>query len=81
MLILSVSQYRFHNCEPNPNPEPDPNSTKKEKTLYTTEYQKHEPSGFCLYLKGLDGLNSYFKPIIHTKKSEDEDIALIFIKK
>ena len=33
-----------------------------------TYYQKHEPSGFCLYLKGLDRINNLFNPIVYTKK-------------
>ena len=48
---------------------------------YTYSYQKHEPSGFCLYLKGLDGINKLFNPIIHTKQSDDEDIASAFVSK
>ena len=54
-----------NSCQPNP-----------EKS-YTTTYQKHEPSGFCLYLKTLDG---YFKPIVYTKKNSDEDISKKFIE-
>ena len=45
---------------------------------YTYSNQKHEPSGFCLYLKGLDGINKLFNPIIHTKQLDNEDIASIF---
>ena len=55
-------------CQPNPN------------KSYTQGYQKHEPSGYCLYLKGLDGLNVNFKPIVYTKKTSDEDISKRFIK-
>ena len=54
-----------NSCQPNP-----------EKS-YTTSYQKHEPSGFCLYLKGLVG---NFKPIVYTKKKPDEDISQKFIE-
>ena len=54
-----------NSCQPNP-----------EKS-YTTTYQKHEPSGFCLYLKGLVG---NFKPIVYTKKKSDEDISKKFIE-
>ena len=54
-----------NSCQPNP-----------EKS-YTTTYQKHEPSGFCLYLKGLVG---NFKPIVYTKKNSDEDISKKFIE-
>ena len=55
----------INSCQPNP-----------EKS-YTTTYQKHEPSGFCLYLKGLVG---NFKPIVYTKKKPDEDISKKFIE-
>ena len=54
---------------------PDPNES------YTYNYQKHEPSGFCLYIKGLDGINTIFKPIIYTKKSEEEEIPAMFVSK
>ena len=58
----------INSCQPNPN------------SSFTQEYQKHEPSGYCLYLKGLDGINDNYKPIVYTKKSEDEDISEKFIK-
>ena len=32
---------------------------------YNYNYQKHEPSGFCFYIKGIDP-NITFKPIIYT---------------
>ena len=55
-----------NSCQPNP-----------EKS-YTTTYQKHEPSGFCLYLKGaVDN----FEPIVYTKKKPDEDISKEFVKR
>ena len=54
--------------------QPDPNKS------YTQFYQKHEPSGYCLYLKGLDGMGVNFKPIVYTKKTEDKDISEKFIK-
>ena len=56
-----------NSCQPNPN------------KYFTQGYQKHEPSGYCLYLKGLDGLNVNFKPIVYTKKTSDEDISKSFI--
>ena len=46
-----------NSCRPNPD------------KSFTQGYQKHEPSGYCLYIKTLDGLNTNFKPIVHTKKS------------
>ena len=59
-----------NSCQPNPN------------KPYTQSYQKHEPSGYCLYLKCLDGIGDKYKPIVYTKKSEDEDedISKSFIK-
>ena len=57
-----------NSCQPNP-----------EKS-YTKTYQKHEPSGFCIYLKTLDGMKTYFKPIVYTKKTPDEDVSEKFIK-
>ena len=56
-----------NSCQPNP-----------EKS-YTKTYQKHEPSGFCLYLKTLDGLDADLT-IVYTKKTPDEDISKKFIK-
>ena len=46
---------------------------------YNYEYQKHEPSGFCIFIKGVTGKG--IKPIIYTKKEEGEDIAKIFVEK
>ena len=58
----------INSCTPNP------------KKSYNYNYQKHEPSGFCLYVKSIvPGI--YIKPIIYTKNSEDEDIAKIFVEK
>ena len=51
--------------EPNPNPDKS----------FTKIYQKHEPSGFCIYLKTLDGLNTNFEPIVYTKKTLNEDVS------
>ena len=58
----------MNSCQPNPN------------KSYTQSYQKHEPSGYCLYLKGLDGMDVNFKPIVYAKKAEDEDISKRFIQ-
>ena len=57
-----------NSCQPNPN------------KSYTQSYQKHDPSGYALYLKGLDGMEVNFKPIVYTKKAEDEDISKRFLK-
>ena len=46
---------------------------------YNYNYQKHEPSGFCFYAKGIAGKR--IKPIIYTKSFEDEDVAKIFVEK
>ena len=58
----------INSCQPNPN------------KSFTESYQKHEPSGYCLYLKGLDGMKDKYKPVVYTKKTEDEDISEKFIK-
>ena len=58
----------INSCKPNPN------------KSYTQEYQKHEQSGYCLYFKGLDGIKDKYKPIVYTKKSEDENMSEKFIK-
>ena len=50
------------------------------KDSYNYNYQKHEPSGFCFYAKGiLPGV--HIKQIIYTKTSEDEDVAKVFVEK
>ena len=58
----------INSCQPNPN------------KSFTEGYQKHEPSGYCLSLKGLEGMKDKYKPIVYTKKTEDEDISKKFIK-
>ena len=55
------------NCSPNP------------EDSYTYNYQKHEPSGFCFYIKGI--VPNKFKPIIYTKKNSDDNLPLIFVNK
>ena len=57
----------MNTCSPNP------------KESYNYNYQKHEPSGFCFYVKGIAGKS--IKPIIYTKTSEDEDVAKVFLEK
>ena len=58
----------MNSCSPNP------------KDSYNYNYQKHEPSGFCFYAKGIvPGI--HIKPIIYTKTSEDEDVAKVFVEK
>jgi hypothetical protein len=45
----------------------------------TTQYQKHNPSGFCYYIKCFD--NSIYKPkLVHyTQQYEEEDITKTFV--
>ena len=57
----------MNTCSPNP------------KDSYNYNYQKHEPSGFCFYVKGI--VDKKIKPIIYTKTSEDEDVAKVFVEK
>ena len=54
-------------CNPNPN------------ESYTQDYQKHEPSGFCFYVKGI--VSNIFKPICFTKQRESDNVAEIFVSK
>ena len=56
------------NCCPNP------------ENSYSYNYQKHEPSGFCFYIKGINP-DKKFKPIIYIKKNPDDNIPLIFVSK
>ncbi|CAH3182390.1 unnamed protein product, partial [Porites lobata] len=46
---------------------------------YNYNYQKHEPSGFCIFIKGV--VDKKIKPIVYSKTEEDEDIAKIFVEK
>ena len=58
----------INTCSPNP-----------EKS-YNFNYQKHEPSGFCFYIKGIvPGIK--FEPIIYTKTKDSDDISKIFVSK
>ena len=57
----------IHTCQPNPN------------DSYTKQYQKHEPSGFCYYIKCFDDSVYSQEPVIYTKQSEEEDVAQIFV--
>ena len=58
----------LHNCSPNP------------EDSYTYNYQKHEPSGFCFYMKGIVP-NITIKPIIYTKTNSGDNVAEIFVNK
>ena len=58
----------MNSCSPNP------------KDSYNYNYQLHEPSGFCIYVKGIvPGI--HIKPITYTKTSEDDNVAKIFVEK
>ena len=56
-----------NSCQPNP------------VKSFTQSYQKHEPSGYCFYIKASDGININFKPIVYAKKTSDEDVSKRFI--
>ena len=56
----------LNTCSPNP-----------EKS-YSCNYQKHEPSGFCFYIKGLV---KSFKPVIYTKTNDSDNVAEVFVNK
>ena len=49
------------------------------KYFYTFNYQKHKPSGYCIYVKS-NILNLKFKPFVYSKNSEDDDVASNFVK-
>ena len=57
----------MNTCSPNP------------KESYNYNYQKHEPSGFCFYMKGI--VDTVFSHIFYTKTKEDEDISKVFVDK
>ena len=57
----------MNTCSPNP------------KESYNYNYQKHEPSGFCFYIKGVE--NTKFEPITFTKTKDSDDEAKIFVNK
>ena len=50
----------IHSCQPNLI-----ENKKKNKESYTQGYQKHEPSGYCLNTKALDGMEVNFKPLVY----------------
>ena len=58
----------LNTCSPNP------------EYSYNYTYQKHEPSGFCFYIKGIDP-NTKFEPILYTKTKSTDDISAIFVSK
>ena len=47
---------------------------------YSYNYQKHEPSGFCFYIKGIvPGIT--FVPISYTKTNSSDNVPEIFVSK
>ena len=56
----------INTCIPNP-----------EKS-YSYNYQKHEPSGFCYYIKGIV---ESFVPVIYTKTNDSDNVAEVFVNK
>ena len=58
----------MNTCSPNP------------KESYTYNYQKHEPSGFCFYIKGIDP-NITFKPSLFTETNSDDNVSALFVYK
>ncbi|XP_072021514.1 uncharacterized protein [Amphiura filiformis] len=56
----------FQSCEP-------------EVPRKTTKYQKHEPSGFCYYIKCFDDSVYSHEPVVYTKQSETEDVSQVFV--
>ena len=57
----------INTCSPNP------------EESYNYNYQKHEPSGFCLYIKGI--VPNIIEAIIYTKKKSTDNISKIFVSK
>ena len=57
----------MNTCSPNP------------KESYNYNCQKHEPSGFCFYVKGI--VDTIFLPIVYTKNKDSDDVAKIFVEK
>ena len=57
----------MNTCSPNP------------EDSYNYNYQKHEPSGFCFYIKGI--VPNIFIPLTYTKKKDTDNIAEVFVKK
>ena len=59
---------------------PMSNCCANPENSYSYSYQKHEPSGFCIYIKGLNpSIN--FKPILYTKKEENDNVPEKFVSK
>jgi len=54
-------------CQPNP------------KLSYTMQYQEHIPSSFCYYIECIDDTIYSKAPVSYVAKSEDDDVAKIFL--
>ena len=65
----AVTKPPVHTCQPNP------------EQSYTKQYQKHIPSSFCYYIKCSDNTVYEGKPVTYTAKSEDDNVAHIFLEK
>jgi len=52
------------------NPDPEKSFTKK--------YQKHEPSGFCFFVKCL---GKFLQPVLFTETREEENVSNIFVER
>ena len=54
------------------------------RSSFTKKYQKHKPCGFCYKIVCLEDIflpESLLKPVLYRAKSEDEDVAQIFLDK
>ena len=54
------------------------------RSSFTETYQKHKPCGFCYKIVCLEDIflpESLLKPVLYRAKSEDEDVAQIFVDK
>ena len=47
---------------------------------YTAKYQKHEPSGFCYYVKCSEEGVYDKEPVLFTKENEHDDVSKRFVK-
>ena len=54
-------------CQPNP------------EKIYTNQYQKHIPCGFCYHIKCFDYTPYSQEPVTSVKEYNDDDVAQIFI--
>ena len=58
----------------------DDDKPRDNNSSYTSQYEKHSPSGFCYYIKcSFD--ESYDQKVMYTKRSEDEDVSQIFVER